>query len=253
MTKLASASLLAGALTTLLGSGCIGVSQGGGGGGAASSGPTSFKAHPSMKICKDQKTRLAANGLIDDFEDGDTRLMQLEGRGGYWWKAHDDNGSTIGPDDSTPVPEGVNGSLALHMKGQTSSDEGAWGVNFGANFSDQSGQTYDASKYAGIAFKARVSEDSTTRIRFKVSDVNTHKDTGVCTDCWNHFGKDLSLTPEWQQYVVLFDELRQAPGWGDPRPPSVIPAKLYGIDFSIGKSAVFEIWVDEVTFVECAE
>jgi hypothetical protein len=33
----------------------------------------------------------------------------------------------------------------------------------------------------------------------------------------------------------------------------VVPSKLYGVDFSIGKSAVFEIWVDDVTFLECAE
>jgi endoglucanase len=180
-------------------------------------------------------------------------MMQLEGRGGYWWKAHDENGSVIGPDDSTPVPEGVNSSLAIYVKGQTSSDEGAWGVNFGANFSEQSGETYDASKYAGIAFKARVSEDSTKSVRFKLADVNTHKDPGVCTDCWNHFGKDLDLTTDWKEHVVLFEDLRQAAGWGDPRPPSVVPSKLYGVDFSIGKSAVFEIWVDDVTFLECAE
>ena len=253
MTRISIGKFVAPGLALGLCSGCIGVSQGGGGGGAAASGPTAFKAHESLKVCKGQKTRLSANGLIDDFEDGDTKIMELEGRGGYWWKAKDPNGSTIGPEDSTPRPEGVDGSLAIYMKGQTVSDEGAWGVNFGANFTETPGETYDASKYAGIAFKARVGPDSTTKIRFKISDVNTHKDTGVCSNCWNHFGKDLTLTTEWKDYVILFSEARQAPGWGDPRPPSIIPAQLYGIDFSIDKSQVFEIWVDDVQFVECAE
>jgi hypothetical protein len=243
-----------GALACVLSSGCIGVSQGGGGGaGGAAKGPTTFKAHASLKVCPGQKTRIAANGLIDDFEDGDTRMSELDGRGGYWWKAKDEKGSDIGPEDSTPVPQGVNGSLAIYMKGQTVSEEGAWGVNFGANFRDSQGDMYDASQYAGITFKARVGPHSTKRVRFRYTDVNTHKDPGVCKDCWNHFGKDLSLTEEWRDYVVLFEEVRQAPGWGDPRPASVTPAQLYGMDWAIDKGQVFEIWVDDVQFLECAE
>src|SRR5690606_13759731 len=119
---------LGGAILVAFGTGgCIGVSQGGGGAAAA---PTQFKAHESLKVCKNG-VRVAANGLIDDFEDGNTQMMVMEGRDGYWWKAHDPNGSTIGPEDSTPVEQGVNGSLAIYMTGQTSSEEGAWGVNFG--------------------------------------------------------------------------------------------------------------------------
>lgn len=231
----------------LLGTGCIGVSQGGG--GAAAKGPVAFKAHESLKVCKNG-VRLAADGLLDDFEDGNTQLMELDGRNGYWWKAHDPDGSTIGPEDSTPRPEGVNGSMALYMTGQTASAEGAWGVNFGANFTNEK-TTYDASKYAGIVFKAKAGPNSTKKVRFKIGDVNTHQDMGVCTNCWNHFGKDIELTEDWKQYTVLFSEVRQAPGWGDPRPPSLTPAELYSFDFSIDKSATFEIWVDDVAFVEC--
>src|SRR5690606_2903957 len=190
------------------------------------------------------------NCLIDDFEDGNTQMMVMEGRDGYWWKAHDPNGSTIGPEDSTPVEQGVNGSLAIYMTGQTSSEEGAWGVNFGANFtSDKS--LYDASQYAGITFKAKAGPNSTKKVRFKIGDVNTHQDPGVCTACWNHFGQDITLTEEFKEYTVLFSEVRQLPGWGDPRPPSITPSQLYSFDFSIDKSAVFEIWVDDVAFVEC--
>jgi hypothetical protein len=229
--------------------GCIGVSRSQGAGTEASQPASQFKAHESLKVCKNG-VRLAANGLIDDFDDGNTQMMTIEGRDGYWWKAKDPNGSTIGPDDSTPVEQGVNGSLALYVTGQTSSEEGAWGVNFGANFtSDKS--LYDASKYAGLVFKTKVGPNSPKKVRFKIGDVNTHADPGKCASCWNHFGKDLTLTEEWQQYTILFSEIRQQPGWGDPRPPSVTPSGLYSFDISIGPSATFEVWIDDVEFVEC--
>jgi hypothetical protein len=44
----------------------------------------------------------ASDGLIDDFEDGDSQLTVLAGRDGYWWQHHDPNGSTIAPEKFTP-------------------------------------------------------------------------------------------------------------------------------------------------------
>ena len=72
-----------------------------------------------------------------------------------------------------------------------------------------------------------------------------------CNDRWNHFGKDITLSEEWAEYVIPFSELKQADGWGDPRPPSVTPEKLYNLDWSIGPGATFEIWIDDVKFHEC--
>jgi endoglucanase len=233
-------------LVSLASSGCIGVSQSA---GKAADKPVEFKAHASLKVCKNG-VRIAKDGLLDDFEDGNTQLSQLEGRNGYWWKAHDPDGSTIGPDDSTPRPEGVDGSLAFYVTGQTASADAAWGVNFGANFVNDK-TLYDASKYAGITFKAKAGANSTKKVRFKIGDVNTHQDLGICTECWNHFGQDLTLTEDWKQYAILFSEVRQLPGWGDPRPGSVTPAELYSFDISIGKSTTFEVWLDDVALLEC--
>jgi hypothetical protein len=194
--------------------------------------------------------RIAADGLIDDLEDGNTQLSKLDNRDGYWWRAHDEKGSVIMPDEVTPVEAGPGGTgMAMYFHGHTVSTEGAWGVNFGANLSTAG--TYDGSKYVGITFKAKVGSGSTKKVRFKVGDVNTHKDAGVCKECWNHFGKDMTFTTEWQPYQVLFTELRQADGWGDPRPPSITVDKLYSIDWSIEGGANFEIWVDDVNFLEC--
>jgi len=243
----------ASAAAVLLGgvvAGCIGRSQtpqcptdGSGGPGAAPDSATLAKACPNG-------VRPAVDGLIDDMEDGNSQLALLAGRDGYWWSAHDDKGSTIEPAEFTPLEAGPGGNgLAVMYHGLTSSGTGAWGTNFGATF--LSGGAYDASKYVGISFSAKVGKDSTKKIRFKVGDINTHKDGGLCKDCWNHFGKDLTLSTEWQDYQVLFSELKQADGWGDPRPPSVSVSQLWNIDFSIGPGMRYEVWVDDVQFLEC--
>ncbi|HEY5374929.1 MAG TPA: hypothetical protein VIK01_14705 [Polyangiaceae bacterium] len=39
----------------------------------------------------------AADGLVDDLEDGNNRVAELAGRGGYWWATKDDKGSVIEP------------------------------------------------------------------------------------------------------------------------------------------------------------
>ena len=55
----------------------------------------------------------------------------------------------------------------------------------------------------------------------KVPDTATDEDAGRCTECFNDFGKDFELTPQWEQYTVEFSELSQLPGWGSPRPAAV--------------------------------
>jgi hypothetical protein len=242
--------VVAAALTTsALGSGCIGVSQSQGGAAGGDDAASQAAARAALKKTCPKGVRPAIDGLIDDMEDGNSQLSQLDGREGYWWRSQDDVGSTIEPDKFTPVEtEGGNGLCAMY-RGKTSSAEGAWGVNFGANFMGSG--TYDASKYVGITFRAKVGPDSTTKVRFKIGDVNTHKDAGVCKDCWNHFGQNLVLSTEWAEYQVLFAETRQAPGWGDPNPPALSVDQLWNVDWSIDPGVAFEIYVDDIQFLEC--
>src|SRR5215510_9508340 len=72
------------ALPALLASGCIGVSQ-----------PKADASAPSKDALSACPGGLvpAADGLIDDFEDGDNQGALEAGRDGYWYTAHDDLGS----------------------------------------------------------------------------------------------------------------------------------------------------------------
>ncbi len=197
----------------------------------------------------------APDGLIDDLEDGNHQVQQLGGRGGYWWTAKDDKGSSIEPTgEFKPSEGGAAGSkFAAHVSGKTASgDPGmAWGAIVGLRIAERG--LYDASKYAGIAFKAKVGEKSGSTVRLKLADVNTHPDGQVCKDaCYNDFGKDFTFTQEWQEYKVSFAELRQQDGWGDPRPPSITPGKLVQIAWHMStQGADFDLWLDDVRFLDC--
>jgi len=215
--------------------------------GAAVGGATASAAAP-VKGCS-KGTQPAADGLIDDFEDDDSQLSKVGGRDGYWFGSKDPNGSTLEPSPLKWSEPGAPGSQkSVHITGKTSSANGAWGSQLGANF--LASGLYDASKYAGISFKAKIGAGSTSKVRFKVGDVKTHPDGGVCKSCWNHFGKDMTLTTEWQEFKVSFAEMKQEPGWGD-RAPAINPAQLVSINWSIGPGMSFDIWIDDVQFFDC--
>ncbi|MGD0674506.1 MAG: carbohydrate binding domain-containing protein [Polyangiaceae bacterium] len=192
----------------------------------------------------------APDGTIDDFEDGDTQLSKIADRNGYWFASHDPNGSSIEPEPLVTSAGGAHGSQkAFHVHGQTASANGAWGSLVGANFVGEG--VYDGSDHAGISFKAKVGSSTATKVvSFKVADVDTHPDGGVCKSCWNHFGKPIELTSEWHEYTVLFADMKQEAGWGD-RYPAINPSKLIAMNWSFGPGRVFDLWIDDVQFVDC--
>jgi hypothetical protein len=202
----------------------------------------------ALKSCT-AGTRPSEDGIIDDFEDNDTQVTKVGDRNGYWFASPDPNGSSIDPKPLADSPGGAGESKkALHVFGQTSSASGAWGAQVGANLVGEG--VYDASKYAGISFRAKIGKESTKVVRFKVADVNTHPDGGVCKTCWNHFGKDLELSTEWQEYKVAFADMKQEAGWGEPL-PAITVSKLMGINWSIGPGRTFDLWLDDVQFFDC--
>jgi hypothetical protein len=223
--------------------GCIGVS--------AKPAATAVAGSASaVKRCR--AVRPADDGAVDDLEDGNNQITKSVGRDGYWWSAADPKGSKI---EMETVEPGAGGSeLAMHMKGTTvpgKAEDDFWGVMLGMNFVSE-GLFYDASKYAGIAFKAKVgTPDSARAIRLKIADINTHKEAGICKACWNHFGKDLTLTPEWKEYRVTFSGAQQEAGWGDPRPQALTPGKLIALNWSVSAGQTYDIWIDDVTFLDC--
>jgi len=219
---------------------------------AAEPAPTRVpSAVPEVAKTCPGSTRAAADGLIDDLEDGDSRSANAGGRTGYWWIAKADHALVTTPAGAfAPSDGGVEGSKkSVRFAGKTDSGD-QWGAAVGVNFLE-SGGFYDASKYAGVAFRIKASQPN-TNVRVKLPDVSTIPEGGLCgTSCWNSFGKELMVGPEWQDVVVTWTELAQQPGWGNPRPPSVTVSKVKDIEWAVNQGVDFDIVVDDVRFVEC--
>ena len=192
------------------------------------------------------------DAIIEDAENGDDQIVVVEGRSGYIYTFVDEKGTTIEPgsDSFQPGWPGAHKSRsALHIKGKLATGEAYAGVGFAMT---EPMKPYDISKYKGVSFLAKVGEGSTTSMRFKIPDVNTDPAGGKCSECFNDFGVDFAASTEWTRYTVMFSDLKQGDGWGNPNPPALTTTAVYGMQWQTdagGKD--YDIWVDDVSFVGC--
>ncbi len=193
--------------------------------------------------------------MIEDAEDDNNQVIVQEGRGGYVYTFSDKAGSTIAPGTDgafTPAEGGASGTKrALRIAGKVGAADVVY-AGLGVNFIDPKGP-YDASKYGGVSFYAKVAPGSATKVRLKVPDVSTDPDGKICSACFNDFGSDLVLTEDWQKYTVPFAEMKQLSGWGSPTPSSIDKSKIYGVQLQVNdKGQSYDIWIDEIGFVGCS-
>jgi endoglucanase len=217
--------------------------------GACRVNPTS----PDMENTAEGKA-CPPDARLEDGEDGNNQVLVQDGRSGYIYTYADPEGTTITPAGGgvfNMSPGGANGSqYAMHMSGQLGGGSLVFAA-MGMNFADPKGP-YDASKYQGISFYAKKGPGTTSKLRIKVPDKNTDPDGGVCAACSNDFGMQLSLSEEWQHYIVPFKALRQESGWGNPRPRSVDTSAVFAVQFQVNeKGKPFDVWVDDLAFTGC--
>jgi hypothetical protein len=200
--------------------------------------------------------------MIGDGESAN-KTSFLEGRGGWWYSYFDiekQGGSTIWPEAGaiggtfTMSEGGAAGTKnAARMKGRIGTGEIVF-AGMGAGLLDPPGP-YDASKYGGIAFWAKIGPGSTTKVRLKVPDKQTKPEGGMCqgSGCNNDFGADLVLTEDWVLYTVPFRAMKQIKGWGDLYTGGIDSKSLYEVQFQVDDRANknFDIWVDEIQFTGC--
>lgn len=187
------------------------------------------------------------NALIEDMEDGDSRILVREGRGGYWYTSVDAEGSVLlepARQFKMGAPGRAGSQYAAHMRGTMAPAGYSVYASMGLGIAEPKGP-YDASRYTGIAFWAK----GPAHIRFKIPDAYTSPGGGYCKDCYNDFGIELALTPEWERYTIPFEWLAQQPGWGDPR-AEIAAEGLYEIQWQFGsRGREFDVWVDDIEFI----
>jgi endoglucanase len=196
-----------------------------------------------------------ADFMIDDAEDNNNQVTVQKGRKGYWYTFVDKAGSTLSPPAGTKFlmsAGGARGSArAARMIGKVSSAGDPLFAGMGFSLTDPKGP-YDATEYSGVSFYAKVGPGSTKAVRLKVPDINTDPAGKKCTECFNDFGADLTLTEQWQKYTIPFATMKQMEGWGSPQPSTIDKSKLYGLQWQVAaQGASYDVWIDDVQFTGC--
>lgn len=197
---------------------------------------------------------LASNEeLIDDMNDGDRFIPQVNGRAGTWKDSDDGTpGSTMFPDPAGPFTMTNTGDVC---HGYAVYVYGGPFVDTGATFGFGIGSPYDASKYGGITFWAKIDSGSSAGLRVAFPDKDTQPDGGLCqtsgsasTLCWDHYGYRITpgLTTQWTKYTIAFSSLTQDT-WGRLG-AAFDPSTIYEVQFQIPVDGKFGIWVDTVAF-----
>lgn len=181
--------------------------------------------------------------LIDDFEDGDSWIVEHEGRGGQWYTFSDGTG-TMTPDGAfVPATPGRESNYAGRLSGTGFT---TWGAGIGFDLANGGTKlTYDASQYVGVTFWARA--ESPVTIRLNVLDVSTDQDGGICTSCYDSHGVEVELTTSWVEYTIPWSQLQQN-GWGSPQ-GELDPSQLFALQFQAGPGISFDFSLDDIAFI----
>ena len=196
-----------------------------------------------------------AGDLLDGFEDEDLTLEESGGRGGVWYLFNDQTVGTTGP---TPLVcsalSGAPAELGLYAMHVTATGFTGFGSGLGVDF--RAGKkVYDASKFSGIRFWAKVGVGKNTKHRVQIADLMTDVAGGKCNaaanapngeKCDDHFGFNATFTTSWAQYVVRFDQLTQI-GWGNPA-PAITKTALYGLQVTAKPKLDVDLWLDQIEF-----
>lgn len=191
--------------------------------------------------------------LVDDMESGVGHAN--DGcRNGFWFTYNDaaDAGVQQPPAGSTFAPSSVDPPRGSSRFAAHTSGSGYGFAGLGLNFNSPPAgvtATYDASAYVGITFFAM----GTGSIAVLFPDRDTDPTGLVCAladrgRCSDHFARQIVLSSTWQQYTVLFADLRQQ-GFGYLPPGGFDTTGVYGVLWQAMGPAAFDIWIDDLSFV----
>jgi hypothetical protein len=184
-----------------------------------------------------------AERLIDDFEDGDSKLAPVSGRSGAWVLGSDGTGALTVENSSRCA---ARGERAGHFAGDGFTD---WGTNWTAVFEETSGGLavgYDATAYGGISFWAAVgpTAEPPFELPVGVTTMDVAWNSNGCSVCMDYYRTTIALTPRWQRYEIRFDALAQE-GTGDPL-VSLRKDQLVGL--IVWPARPFDLWIDDARF-----
>ena len=199
---------------------------------------------------------VAASPLIDGFDDDDLTLEETDGRSGVWYLVGDGSTGTLGPDPlacsaNVGAPADL-GAYAMHI---TATGFTGSGSILGADFRDKK-KVYDASRFTGIRFWAKVGSGKNTKHRVQIADATTDEAGGLCSaaagaadavKCGNHFGVNETFTTSWAAYSITFEQMTQSGSWGQTA-PAIDKAHVYGLQITAKANMAVDLWLDQLEF-----
>jgi hypothetical protein len=183
--------------------------------------------------------------------DGNRFIPSNSGRAGAWKDSHDDTpGSTMFPDPVGPFTMTKTDDPCRQYVAYV---YGGPFVVYGASVWFGLGSPYDASKYKGFTFWAKIDGGTSTGIRVVFPDKDTQPDGNICktgvtgsSACYDHYGQRVTLGTEWEKYTVPFASLT-TDNWGS-NGTGFDPSSLYEIQFQLPMNTKFGVWIDDVAF-----
>ncbi len=196
-----------------------------------------------------------ADPLIDDAEDGDTKLLAVDSRSGGWFVVNDKTGVQVPTGQMLPeAGEGAEGSAAYMRTSGTNFTE--WGAAIGLNFYGNPSCPYDAAAFEGLRFFARgkstvsVQISTAGTVPVSIGGDGSCQQPGGTPDqgCYGTHRTDVALTADWAEYVVRWDDLVQ-PEWGTPA--VFDPTRVIAVQWTVLEEQAldFEFAIDQVSFV----
>lgn len=188
--------------------------------------------------------------VIDDFEDGDLKLMAVAGRMGSWVGFATLGASVFGESSSRCAARGLRAGHLTSMAPVGVTYAANWNAVMIDPFSEA--QAWDASAYSGFSFWIATGTSSPFETPIGVSTVDTLPAGGVCSNpagCNDYYAirkpdRTFTLTSTWTRHVFKFADLKQF-GFGVPLVP-LNKSKL--VSLLIWPEKPFDIWIDDVRF-----
>lgn len=195
--------------------------------------------------------------LIDDMEDPEKgpSIIPSSGRVGVWYTFNDetpDGIQTPAADAFEPDVLEVPREGSQYAARTTGSGFTDWGAGFGFDLKNDglSKLPYDASGFQGIKFWAIAGDYSTTQVWVGFSDINTDPEGGNCKECNDFFGLEIALKAgEWTEHTLYFADTAQRE-FGDPVEAGLDASTLFAIQFTFEAGETFDVWIDDVEFIE---
>jgi hypothetical protein len=192
--------------------------------------------------------------LIDDMSSDNGLILMTEGRNGVWFAFNDGTGTVTPAQASLILP------VALTPP-QTFSP---WGTSqyamrfYGSGFTQGGGgigmyfltprASYDASRFKGIQFWARIGATGDTGLlTVEFPSAKTSTAGGICTVCNVNFKTTVALSTAWASYTVPFAQTQQSPS-AAPHLTSLDTGELYSVIFEVGNNVTFDVYIADVAF-----